>query len=74
MNTTQRNTGSQEMTDAIRVPLINVQTLGAKAGYGEGKTRDEAIADALARAKQIDPNAKYDAQCGGVTFAGGMNC
>ena len=61
-------------TAYYRVSLINSQTIGAMAGYGEGKTHEEAKADALQRARRMDPNAYYDRQSGAVVFAGGVNC
>jgi hypothetical protein len=57
----------------IRVYLTNVQTLGARCGWGEGLTREDAIADAKALVEQIDPDAWYD-RSGTVCFRGGMNC
>lgn len=56
----------------IKVYLVNVQTLGAMCGYGTGKTKDEAIADALKRARETDPQAWY--ANGQVYFRGGVNC
>lgn len=57
-----------------KIPLLNVQTLGASCGYGEGATRDEAIADALMKAKATDPDARFSEFTGHVHFAGGVNC
>ncbi len=58
----------------IRVHLMNYQTIHAQCGYGEGRTHDEAVANALEMARQRDPNAQYDKQSGCVGFAGGINC
>ena len=57
----------------VRIYLVNVQTLGAYCGYGQGETREEAIEDALRIARQYDPDAYYNAQAGCVCFAGGIN-
>lgn len=57
-----------------KIPLLNVQALGAQCVYGEGATRDEAIADALMKAKTSDPNARFSEFTGHVHFAGGLNC
>lgn len=54
-----------------KVYLVNVQTVGAYCGYGEGRTREEAIAAALRLARQTDPNAYY--HFGSVCFSGGIN-
>lgn len=58
----------------VRVYLCNVQTIGARCGYGEGRTHDEAIANALQLARRRDADAYYDKQSGTVCFAGGVNC
>lgn len=57
-----------------RVYLVNVQTIGAMSGYGQGNTKAKAIEDALNRARRIDSDAKYDPATGTVRFAGGVNC
>jgi hypothetical protein len=54
-----------------KVYLTNSQTLGAMCGYGEGQTSEEAIADALRKARAMDPDAYY--QGGTVWFRGGVN-
>jgi hypothetical protein len=54
-----------------KVALLNVQTIGAQCGYGAGKTKEAAIADALRKARAMDPKAYYAA--GQVCFAGGVN-
>lgn len=41
----------------FKVELVNVQTIGARCGYGEGKTLEEAQQDALRRARERDPQA-----------------
>jgi hypothetical protein len=56
----------------FKVYLRNLQTLGAMCGYGEGKTKEEAVQRALDMARQSDPNAKYDGR--EVCFSGGANC
>jgi hypothetical protein len=60
------------MKKLFKVYLVNSQTLGAMCGYGEGKTREEAIADALRKARETDPDARYEG--GQVWFRGGVNC
>jgi hypothetical protein len=62
----------QEQKKQHRVYLLNVQTIGAQCGYGEGTTKAEAIAAALEIARKRDPEAVYDA--GHVLFCGGVNC
>lgn len=60
-------------TDKLfKVNLLNVQTIGASCGYGEGRTHAEAIAAALRIARERDPKAYYAS--GQVLFAGGVNC
>ena len=63
-----------ETTEVVRVRLVNIQTLGAQCGWGEGRTREEAIAAALRLARRDDPAAAYDPQSGTVGFRGGINC
>ena len=60
--------------ELVRVRLVNIQTLGARCGWGTGRTREQAIANALILARQDDPKAWYDKQSGVVTFRGGINC
>jgi len=55
-----------------KVELVNVQTIGAQCGYGYGRTREAAIEDALRKAREMDPNARYEG--GVVWFRGGINC
>lgn len=62
----------QQKTFKIR--LTNVQTLGARCGYGQGRTQEEAIEDALKEARRSDPNAYYDERSDTVCFRGGVNC
>jgi hypothetical protein len=58
----------------FRVELVNVQTIMARCGYGEGRTFAEAQEDALRKAREIDPDA-YLSECGDeVRFAGGIHC
>ena len=58
----------------FRVELVNVQTIMARCGYGEGKTLVEAQEDAIRKAREIDPDA-YLSDCGDeVRFAGGIHC
>lgn len=59
------------MTTLFKVYLCNLQTLGAMCGYGTGKTREAAIADALKLARISDPKAFYEG--GVVCFNGGVN-
>lgn len=58
-------------TTMFRVRLVNVQTIGASAGYGEGRTHEEAKEHALRIARETDPHAYYEG--GVVCFAGGVN-
>lgn len=41
-----------------RVPLINVNVIGQRCGYGEGPTLEAAQRDALQQARKIDRDAK----------------
>lgn len=60
-------------TETHKVYLVNCQTIGASCGYGIGKTKEEAIADAIELAKHKgDPNPRYEG--GQVWFRGGVNC
>jgi hypothetical protein len=59
---------------SFRVELVNVQTIGARCGYGVGATLEEAQADALRQAKERDPEAKLSENGYQVHFAGGVNC
>ena len=56
----------------FKVYLLNMQTLGAMCGYGEGRTMEAAIECDLLKARQRDPSAYYDGQH--VCFSGGINC
>ena len=58
----------------FKVELVNTQTLGARCGYGEGRTLEEAQADALRKARQDDPDARLSQSGYQVLFAGGVNC
>lgn len=58
----------------FRVELVNCQTVGARCGYGEGKTLAEAQESALRQAKERDPNAALSEGGYQVWFAGGVNC
>jgi hypothetical protein len=62
------------MRKTVKVYLCNVQTLGAMCGYGTGRTKEEAVADALRQARERDPRAFYDQATNQVKFAGGVNC
>lgn len=42
----------------FRVPLVNVNIIGQRCGYGEGPTLEAAQQDALAQARKLDRNAK----------------
>ena len=61
----------------IRVRLVNVDTIGASAGYGEGRTLEEAQDDGLARAERAtvigapQPWFETDRE---ICFHGGINC
>ena len=44
----------------FKVPLVNDGSIGTRCGYGEGKTREEAVEDALRQARERDPNAYYE--------------
>lgn len=57
-----------------KVVLINLQTLGASCGYGEGKTLQEAQENALKLAKERDPKAYLSDSGYQVYFCGGINC
>jgi hypothetical protein len=41
----------------IRVQLLNLNSLGTAAGWGEGKTLADAQSDALRKARSMDPDA-----------------
>lgn len=58
----------------FRVELVNVQTIGAYCGCGEGKTLEEAQENAMRKARRIDPDAKLSPGGSQVRFAGGVNC
>ena len=55
-----------------KIPLINGRTLNSQAGYGLGRTKQEAIENALIKARKRDPHAFY--REGQVWFDGGINC
>ena len=58
----------------FKVEIVNRQTLHAYAGYGEGKTLAEAIADAMQRANRAkNADARYDEASRRVYFNGGTN-
>lgn len=59
----------------FRVELVNRQTLGARCGYGEGRTLQEAQQNAIAIANQT-PNAHPILTSSGYQcwFSGGVNC
>ena len=42
-----------------RIYLVNLRSLGTSCGYGEGPTRQEAIDNALEKARERDPEAYY---------------
>jgi len=58
----------------FKVELVNSQTLGARCGYGWGRTLAEAQADAMRQARERDPKAMLSASGYQVWFAGGVNC
>ena len=68
---TTKNKPSQKW---YRVELVNYQTMGARCGYGEGRSLEEAQLDALRRARQSDPDARLSGGGYQVWFAGGVNC
>ena len=51
-----------------RIYLVNLRSLGTSCGYGEGPTRQEAINNALEKARERDPNAVYDESSNQVLF------
>jgi len=61
-------------TKIYKVRLVNLQTIGAMAGYGTGKTLEQAQEAALRLARESDPNAKLAPSGLEVWFAGGVNC
>lgn len=63
-----------QATKWFRVELVNVETLHARCGYGEGKTLEAAQEDALRRARERDPKAYLSAGGYHVYFRGGVNC
>jgi hypothetical protein len=44
----------------FKVPLVNDGSIGTRCGYGEGRTKEEAVEDALSKARERDPNAYYE--------------
>lgn len=61
-------------TRQFKVVLVNVQTIGARCGYGEGHTLEAAQNDALQQARRRDPHAYLSNGGYEVYFAGGINC
>lgn len=61
-------------SNSYRVELVNMQTIGAHCGYGEGKTLIDAQNDALQKARERDPDAHLSDSGYRVFFAGGINC
>lgn len=57
-----------------KVYLVNLQTLGSRAGHGWGKTLEQAQHDALEQARERDPNARLSPSGREVWFSGGINC
>lgn len=55
----------------FKIYLCNVKVIGQRCGFGEGSTRQAAIADAMIQAKARDENAKYNQNTGTVDFNGG---
>lgn len=68
--------GETKMTQKplIRVALVNRQTLHARCGHGVGKTREEALKDALRIAHSRDDSGDVTIQNGEVWYNGGINC
>jgi hypothetical protein len=56
----------------VRVYLVNVDTLHAMCGWGEGKSEQQAVEAALRKARETDPAAWYQPGVG-VCFHGGAN-
>lgn len=73
-NTRGETMGKRKSMNWYRVELVNYQTIGARCGYGEGRTLEAAQEDALRKAREQDPNAKLNASGYQVWFAGGVNC
>lgn len=48
------------MANEYRAPIINCDYINGAWGYGYGKTYDEALQDALQRARRDDPNAQIN--------------
>jgi len=58
---------------SYRVYLVNVQTVLARYGYGEGKTLEEAQRNAMQRVRDLGFSPMLS-DCGHeVRFAGGIN-
>jgi len=53
-----------------KVDLCNSRAILARVGYGEGDTHQEAIDNALAKAREQDPNARYVADSNTVVYSG----
>ena len=52
----------------FQVRLVNLGSLGTLCGYGEGKTHEEAVDNALRKARETDPGAYYDEKIDQVHF------
>lgn len=61
------------MQTSYKVFLVNIQTLEAHSGYGEGQTLEEAQAAALRLAREYDPQAQLAANGRHVWYRGGVN-
>jgi len=58
-----------------RVELVNVQTIGARCGYGEGETLEDAQREAMRRLTDEQRRTASLSSCGYmVRFEGGINC
>jgi hypothetical protein len=57
--------------EMFKCNLVNMDALSQRCGFGEGKTWNEAQANALALALQRDPNAKIDGNS--VSYSGGYS-
>lgn len=64
------------MANKFRVELTNVQTVGARCGYGEGKTLKEAQEDAFRHLNTYYPGCDGWLSASGyqLYFNGGINC
>lgn len=61
-------------TKTVRVYIGNRQVTGQRCGWGEGRTKEEAIANAIERAGGERFGAAYDQQSDMVWFDGGCRC